>query len=157
MKKEFRLPEYPPGGGHKEQPMPSKRFEEGLVVRRAVLGDAHVDRSLAGADELTYPLQEMITEMAWGTVWSRPGLPRKIRSLINIAMLTALNREHEFALHVRAALRNGCTRAEIAEVLMQTAIYCGVPAALDSSRVAKRIFAEIDAEAQANGGAKPAG
>lgn len=132
--------------------MPSKRFEEGLVVRRAVLGDDHVDRSLAAADELTYPLQELITEMAWGTVWSRPGLPRKIRSLVNIGMLTALNREHEFALHVRAALRNGCTRAEIAEVLMQAAIYCGVPAALDSTRIAKRVFAEIDAaEAKPNG------
>lgn len=135
--------------------MTSKRFEEGLAVRREVLGDEYVDRSLASAraDGLNLPLQEMITEMAWGTVWARPGLPRHTRSLVNIGMLTALNREHELELHVRAALRNGCTREEITEVVMQTAVYCGVPAALAATRITGRVFDEVDA---AQGKTKPA-
>ena len=122
----------------------SKRFEEGLAVRREVLGSEYVDRAIADADELTRPLQELITEYCWGAVWTRPGLPRKTRSLINLAMLTALNRPHEIRLHLRGALRNGCTKEEIIEVLLQSAIYCGVPAALDSVRIAREVFKESD-------------
>ena len=122
--------------------MDTKRFEEGLVVRRQVLGADYVDRAIAEADEFTRPLQELVTEYCWGTVWTRPGLPRKTRSLLNLAMLTALNRPHELRLHVRGALRNGCTRDEIMEVFLQAAIYCGVPAAIDSFRIAREVLAE---------------
>ena len=118
------------------------RFEAGLAVRREVLGAAYVDQALATADEFTRPLQELVTEYCWGAVWTRPGLPRKTRSLVNLAMLTALNRPHEVRLHVRGALRNGCTQREIMEVLLQTAIYCGVPAAIDSFRIAREVLAE---------------
>jgi 4-carboxymuconolactone decarboxylase len=114
-----------------------KRYEEGLAVRREVLGASYVDKALAAADDFTRPLQELITEYCWGSVWTRPGLPRKTRSLVNLGVLTALNRPHELKLHVRGALRNGCTRDEIMEVLLQTAIYCGVPAAMDSFRAAR--------------------
>jgi 4-carboxymuconolactone decarboxylase len=122
--------------------MDAKRFEDGLAIRREVLGDAYVDQALAEADELTQPLQELVTEYCWGAVWTRPGLPRQTRSLLNVAMLTALNRPHEIRLHLRAALRNGCSQAEIVEVLLQAAIYCGVPAALDSVRIAREVFRE---------------
>lgn len=122
--------------------MDSKRYEKGLAVRRAVMGDAYVDQALANADELTRPLQDLVTEYCWGEIWTRPGLPRKTRSLINVAMLTALNRPHEVRLHLRGALNNGCTREEITEVLLQTAIYCGVPAAIDSFRIAREVFDE---------------
>jgi len=121
----------------------SKRYDEGLAVRREVLGGEYVERALADADELTRPLQELITEYCWGAVWTRPGLPRKTRSLINLAMLTALNRPHEVRLHLRGALRNGCTKEEIMEVLLQSAIYCGVPAAIDSVRIAREVFKEL--------------
>ena len=120
------------------------RYEEGLAVRREVLGSAYVDKALADADDLTQPLQELITEYCWGAVWARPGLPRQTRSLINVAMLTALNRPHEIRLHLRGALRNGCTKEEIMEVLLQSAIYCGVPAAIDSVRIAREVFRESD-------------
>jgi 4-carboxymuconolactone decarboxylase len=120
----------------------SKQFEDGLAVRREVLGAAYVDKALAETDDFTRPLQELVTEYCWGAVWTRPGLPRKTRSLLNLAMLTALNRPHEVRLHVRGALRNGCTRAEIMETLLQAAIYCGVPAAIDSFRVAKEVLNE---------------
>lgn len=123
--------------------MDTKRFDDGLAVRREVLGADYVDRAMAGADELTRPLQELVTEYCWGAIWTRPGLPRKTRSLVNLAMLTALNRPHELKLHVRGALRNGCTRDEIREVLLQAAIYCGVPAAIDGFRVAREV---LDAE-----------
>ena len=121
----------------------SKRFDDGLAVRREVLGAEYVDKAIAAADELTRPLQELITEYCWGAVWTRPGLPRKTRSLINLAMLTALNRPHEIRLHLRGALRNGCTQEEIMEVLLQSAIYCGVPAAIDSVRIAREVFKEV--------------
>jgi 4-carboxymuconolactone decarboxylase len=117
-------------------------FEKGLEVRRAVLGKDFVDKSISDADDFTRPLQELITEYCWGSVWARPGLPRKTRSLINLAMLTALNRPHEVKLHLRGALNNGCSKEEIMEVLLQTAIYCGVPAAVDSFRTAKEFFQE---------------
>jgi 4-carboxymuconolactone decarboxylase len=120
----------------------NKRFEDGLAVRREVMGNEYVDKALAETDELTRPLQELITEYCWGAVWTRPGLPRKTRSLINLAMLTALNRPHEVRLHLRGALRNGCTQEEIMEVLLQAAIYCGVPAAIDSVRIAREVFNE---------------
>jgi 4-carboxymuconolactone decarboxylase len=119
-------------------------FDQGLEVRRAVLGNEYVDRSLASADEYSRPLQQLVTEYCWGAVWTRPGLSRKLRSILNLGMLTALNRPHELKIHVRGALNNGCTREEIVEALLQTAIYCGVPASLDASRVAREVFAEID-------------
>lgn len=124
--------------------MGTERFAEGLKIRREVLGPEYVDRSIQSADEFTMPLQEMITEFAWGAVWSRPGLDRKTRSLVNLGMITALNRPHELRLHVLGALRNGCTREEIREVLLQTVPYCGAPAALDSFRVAKEVFADVE-------------
>jgi len=121
---------------------PGSRFDAGLAVRRSVLGRRYVDESMRTADEFTRPLQELVTEYCWGAVWTRPGLPRKTRSLLNLAMLTALNRPHELRLHVRGALRNGCSRDEIMETLLQAAIYCGVPAAIDSFRIAREVLAE---------------
>jgi len=121
----------------------TKRFDAGLAVRREVLGPEYVDRALAEADDFTGPLQELVSEYCWGAIWTRPELPRKTRSLVNLAMLTALNRPHELKLHVRGALRNGCTRDEIREVLLQAAIYCGVPAAIDGFRAAREV---LDAE-----------
>ncbi|HKC26960.1 MAG TPA: 4-carboxymuconolactone decarboxylase [Jatrophihabitans sp.] len=129
---------------------PSARYLAGLEIRRDVLGAEHVDRSLAAASEFSRPIQEFVTEACWGDIWSRAGLPRRTRSLINLAMLTALGRSHELGVHVRGALRNGCTHQEIQEVLLQTAIYCGVPAALESFRVADRVQAEMAAEASPN-------
>jgi 4-carboxymuconolactone decarboxylase len=117
-------------------------FDLGEKTRRAVLGDRHVDASLASATEFTRPLQELVTEYGWGAVWSRPGLPRKIRSMLNLAMLTALNRPHELKTHVRGALTNGVTEDEIREVLLQTAVYCGMPAAIDGFRVAREVLDE---------------
>ena len=120
--------------------MASRLFEEGLAVRREVLGADYVNNAVASATDFNREFQELVTEYCWGKVWTRPGLDRKTRSLINVAMLTALNRPHEVALHVRGALNNGCTRDEIKEVLLQTAIYCGVPAAVDSFRVAREVL-----------------
>ena len=108
-------------------------YQKGLQNRKDVLSEAHVERSFASADDFTKPYQDLVTEYCWGAIWHRPGLPRKTRSLLNIAMLTALNREDEFKLHVRAAFRNGVTKDEICEVLLQTMIYCGVPAANSAS------------------------
>jgi 4-carboxymuconolactone decarboxylase len=120
----------------------SDRYKAGMAVRRAVLGDEHVDRSLGATSEFARPLQELITEFCWGAVWTREGLGRRDRSLMNLAMLTALNRPHELALHVRGALTNGCTIDEIREVLLQATIYCGVPAGLDAFRIAEKVFEE---------------
>lgn len=122
-------------------------FEKGLGVRREVLGDAYVDASLKAADEFSRPMQELVTSFCWGSVWTREGLPRKTRSLLNLAMLTALNRPHELKLHLRGALRNGCTREEIRETLLQAAVYAGVPAGVDAFRVAREVLAEEDAKA----------
>jgi 4-carboxymuconolactone decarboxylase len=121
---------------------PQSRFDEGLAVRRRVLGPRYVDEAMRAADDFTLPLQELVTEYCWGAVWTRPGLPPKTRSLLTLAMLTALNRPHEVRLHVRGALRNGCSRDEIRETLLQAAIYCGVPAAIDSFRIAREVLAE---------------
>jgi 4-carboxymuconolactone decarboxylase len=126
--------------------MTSELFEKGLKVRREVLGAEYVDASMSQADDFSRPLQELVTEYCWGNVWSRPGLDRKTRSLLNLAMLTALNRPHEVKLHVRGALNNGCSKNDIMEVLLQTAIYCGVPAAMDSLRGAKEIFQEVESK-----------
>lgn len=126
--------------------MDKARYDAGMKARREVLGDAHVDRSLETADDLTQPLQELVTEYGWGAIWARPGLDRRTRSLMNIAMLTALNRPHELRVHLRGALTNGCTREEIVEAVLQTGIYCGLPAALDSMRHAKAVFGEADAD-----------
>ena len=109
-------------------------YEQGLAIRREVLGREYVDAALASADELGRPLQELVTEYCWGALWSRPGLPRTTRSLLNVGLLAALNRPHELQLHTRGALRNGCTEAEIVEVVLQVAVYCGVPAAVDAMR-----------------------
>lgn len=121
-----------------------QRYEAGMNVRRAVLGDAHVDRSLANRTDLTDEFQNLITRYAWGEIWTRDGLPCHTRSLLTIAMMVALNRGEELALHLRAAKNNGVTRDEIKEVLLQTAIYCGVPAANSAFHLAQRIFGEED-------------
>lgn len=126
--------------------MTDDRLERGKEVRSEVLGAEHVQRSLAAASEFTRPMQELVTEYCWGVVWDRPGLPRRERSLVNIAMLTALNRSHELAVHVRGAIRNGCTVEEIQETLLQTAIYCGVPAAMEAFRVAETAIRAAQAE-----------
>lgn len=125
--------------------MKSERYEAGLTVRRAVLGTAYVDKALAAADDFSQPLQELVTENAWGTVWTREGLSRRDRSLITVAMLIALNRPHEIKLHLRGALNNGLSREEIRELLLQAGVYCGMPAAVDAFRIARELFAEIDA------------
>jgi 4-carboxymuconolactone decarboxylase len=124
--------------------MNKERFERGLAVRREVLGAEYVDKALAAADDFTRPLQELVTEYCWGEIWTQPELPRRTRSLINLAMISALNRPHELKLHVRGALRNGVSREEIRSVLMQVAIYCGVPAAIDAFRVATAVLKEED-------------
>ena len=121
-----------------------ERHEAGMKVRRAVLGDAHVDKAEKNKTAFTDPFQDFITRYAWGEIWSRPGLPRNTRSLITLAMMIALNRSDEFRMHVRAALNNKVTRDEIQEVLLQSAIYCGVPAANTAFHVAQEVFAEID-------------
>jgi 4-carboxymuconolactone decarboxylase len=126
--------------------MDQEMHARGLKNRKEVLGEAHVERSFATADDFSRPYQDLITEYCWGAVWDRPGLSRKTRSLLNVAMLTALNREEEFRLHVRAAFRNGVTRDEIREVLLQTAIYCGVPAANSAFKQAREVFAAMDKE-----------
>jgi 4-carboxymuconolactone decarboxylase len=120
-----------------------ERFERGLQTRREVLGAEHVDRSLEQVTEFSRPVQELVTEYCWGEIWTRPGLDRKTRSLLNIAMLTAMNRMHELAVHVRGAVTNGATEEEIQEALLQTAVYCGAPAALESFRVAERVLQEV--------------
>lgn len=117
-------------------------FDKGLAIRREVLGADYVDGAIKNADDFNRPLQELVTEYCWGAVWGRPGLPKKTRSMLNLAMLTALNRPHELKLHVKGALKNGVSREEIMEVLLQTAIYCGVPAAVDAFRTAREAFKE---------------
>lgn len=124
--------------------MGQDRFDAGLQLRKQVLGADYVERSMAGADEFSRPMQELSTEYCWGYVWTRPGLALRDRSLINLGMISALNRPHELKLHVKAALNNGVTREEIREVLLQVAVYCGVPAGIDSVRIAREAFAEIE-------------
>lgn len=121
-------------------------FEKGLEIRRAVLGRDYVDGAIAAADDFNRPMQELVTEYCWGKIWGRPALDRRTRSFLNLAMITALNRPHELKLHVKGAIRNGVSKAEIAEVFLQAAVYCGVPAAIDSFRVAREAFKEMDGE-----------
>ncbi len=134
------------GSGHNkgERKLSNEIYDKGLEIRREVLGRDYVDQAIAAADEFNQPMQELVTEYCWGAVWGRDGLDRKTRSMINLAMLTALNRPHEIRLHLRGALNNGVSKAEITEIFLQTAIYCGVPAAIDSFRVAREVFAELD-------------
>ena len=127
----------------------TKEYDEGLKVRRAVLGDDYVDRSTGNVSTFMKPLQQLVTEYCWGDIWTRPGLDRRARSIVNLSMLTALNRPSELRLHVRGAVNNGLTQDEIGEVLLQTAIYCGVPAAIDSFKVAEDVFKELANEASA--------
>ena len=119
-------------------------FERGLKVRKEVLGEDYVNKSIAGADEFTRTMAEWSTEFCWGALWTRPGVDRRTRSIVNLAMISVLNRPHELKLHVKAALNNGVTREQIREVLLQVAVYCGVPAGVDSVRIAREAFAEID-------------
>jgi 4-carboxymuconolactone decarboxylase len=124
--------------------MANEKFERGLKLRKQVLGADYVEKSMAAADDFSMPMQELSTEYCWGHVWTRPGLALRDRSLINIAMISALNRPHELKLHVKAALNNGLSREEIREVILQVAVYCGVPAGIDSTRIAREAFAEVD-------------
>jgi 4-carboxymuconolactone decarboxylase len=124
--------------------MKKERFEKGLEMRKSVLGEEYVNNSMNSATDFNMPMQELVTEYCWGEVWTRPGLDRKTRSMINLSMLTALNRPYELKLHVRGAINNGVTKEEIREIFLQSAIYCGVPAAIESFRVAQEVFSEIE-------------
>lgn len=124
--------------------MDRETYQRGLEIRSAVLGEAYVNKALADADDFTQPLQDLITEYCWGAVWGREELPRKTRSMLNLAMIPILNRPNELRIHIKAALTNGVTRDEIREIFLQVAIYAGVPAAVDSFRIAAQTFAELD-------------
>lgn len=128
--------------------MDRETYDEGLAVRKAVLGEAYVDNALRNATPFTQPLQELVTEFCWGAVWTREGLPRKTRSLLNIAMLVALNRPHELRIHVQGAIRNGCTEQEVAEVLLQASVYAGIPAGVDGFRVARQAIDDLASAAK---------
>ena len=123
--------------------MNKEAFDKGLATCRAVLGAEYVDNSLKNADDFNMPMQELVTEYCWNEIWNRPGLDRRTRSFLNLAMLIALNRPHELKLHVRGAINNGLTKEEIREVFLQAAIYCGVPAAIDAFRTAKEVFKDM--------------
>jgi 4-carboxymuconolactone decarboxylase len=125
--------------------MNDELYERGLAIRKSVLGKEYVEKSLASADDFTMPLQRLVTEYCWGACWGREELPKKTRSMLNLAMLACLGRNHELKIHTKGAIRNGCSKDEIREVLLQVAIYCGVPAAVDSFRIAKEALAELDA------------
>lgn len=124
--------------------MNQELFDKGLAIRKSVIGAEFVDKALSTADDFNRPLQELVTEYCWGAVWGREGLAKKTRSLLNIAMLSTLNRPHELKIHVKGAIRNGATQEEIRETLLQVAIYAGVPAAVDSFRVAKEALGELE-------------
>jgi 4-carboxymuconolactone decarboxylase len=124
--------------------MDQKIFEKGLEIRSAVLGKDYVERSMKSADDFNRPFQELVTEYCWGAAWGREGLPRKTRSMLNLAMLTILNRPHELRIHIAGALRNGVTKDEMREIFMHVAIYAGVPAGVDAFRAAREVFAEQD-------------
>jgi 4-carboxymuconolactone decarboxylase len=127
--------------------MNDELFNRGLEIRKSVLGKEYVEKSIAAADDFNMPLQRLVTEYCWGAVWGREELPKKTRSMLNLAMLSVLNRPHELKIHVQGALRNGLTKTEIREVLLQVAIYAGVPAAVDSFRVAREAMAEYEKSA----------
>jgi len=124
--------------------MDQKMYDKGLEVRKAVLGEAYVNNALNNVDDFNGPFQELLNEYCWGAVWGREELPRKTRSMLNIAMISILNRPHELRAHLKGALTNGVTKDEIREILMQVAIYAGMPAAVDSFRIARELFAELD-------------
>jgi len=121
----------------------SEKFKRGLDTRRAVLGAEYVDRSIETADDFNWPMQQLTTEYCWDEIWNRPGLDRRTRSFLNLAMISALNRPHELKLHIRGAINNGLSKEEIQEVFLQVCIYCGVPAAIESFRIAREVFEEI--------------
>ncbi|WP_018236315.1 carboxymuconolactone decarboxylase family protein [Ensifer sp. BR816] len=122
----------------------SERFERGLKTRREVLGAEYVDKAVSEADEFSWAMQELTTEWCWDATWNRPGLDRRSRSILNLGMIAALGRSHEFKLHVRGALNNGLTKDELKEIFVQIGTYCGVPAAMDCFRVAKEVFKEMN-------------
>lgn len=130
--------------------MSNSTFEQGLALRKQVLGSDYVEKSIAGADDFSRAMQELSTEYCWGAIWSRPGLSLRDRSLLNLGMISALDRPHELKLHIRGALRNGLSREEIREVLLQVAVYCGVPAGMASFQLAREVFAEVDSEDSAD-------
>ncbi len=123
--------------------MDRETFEKGMSIRRAVLGADYVEKAMASADDFSRPMQELTTQYCWGEIWGRPGLDRRTRSIINLAMISALNRPHELKIHVKGALNNGLTKDDIREVLLQVAIYCGVPAGVDSFRAAQEVFRDL--------------
>jgi len=123
--------------------MNQELFDKGMAVRRAVVGEAYVEKSMKSADDLNMPMQELVTQFCWGEVWTRPGLDRRSRSLLNLGMIAALNRPEELALHVRGAINNGVTKDEIRECFLQVAVYCGMPAGLGSFKVAREVFKEM--------------
>jgi 4-carboxymuconolactone decarboxylase len=131
-------------------------FRKGLKIRKEVVGAEYVERRLAAANEYTWPFEELATKYAWGMVWGRPGLPRKVRSYLNLAALTAMNMRHELKLHIRSALRNGLTRKEISEALLHCAVYAGVPKALDALRLMQEVFDEADAASRRGKGRRSA-
>ncbi|MCP1673497.1 4-carboxymuconolactone decarboxylase [Natronocella acetinitrilica] len=124
--------------------MKEKLNQKGLATRREVLGDEYVDRSINGADDFNWPLQELVTDYCWDAIWNRPGLDRKTRSMINIAMLAALGRPHELRIHTVGAIRNGCSKEEIREILLQATVYCGFPAGIDAFKVAKEVVDSME-------------
>ena len=126
----------------------SEKFERGLKTRRAVVGSAYVDKSIATADDFTWPMQVLVTENCWEDIWNRPGLDKRSRSILNLGMIAALNRPHELRLHVRGAVNNGMSREELREVCLQVACYCGFPAALDTQRIVLEVLAEMNSEAK---------
>lgn len=121
----------------------SEKFERGLKTRTAVLGSAYVEKSLKNADDFSWPMQQLSTEYCWDEIWNRPGLDRRARSILNLGMIAALNRPNELRIHVRGALQNGVTKDEIREILLQVACYCGIPAGIDSFRIAREVFDEL--------------
>ena len=127
--------------------MDKTTYDKGLAVRRAVLGDEYVDAAIKATDDFNRPLQDMLNEYCWGALWGREGLPRKTRSMLNLAMISVLNRPHELRAHIRGALRNGVSREEISEVFLQVMIYAGAPAAVDAFRTAREVFAQLDGKA----------
>jgi 4-carboxymuconolactone decarboxylase len=127
--------------------MDKAMHDKGLAVRRAVLGDAYVDNAMKTVDAFNQPLQDLLNEYCWGAIWGREGLPRKTRSMLNLAMISVLNRPHELRAHLRGALNNGLTREEISEVFLQVAVYAGMPAGVDAFRIAREFFAEVDKKA----------
>lgn len=124
----------------------SEKFERGLATRRAVLGSDYVEGSLAKADDFSWPLQQLTTEYCWDEIWNRPGLDRRSRSILNLGMISALNRPHELKLHIRGAINNGLTKDELREIFLQVGVYCGIPAAIESFRLAREVFAEMGLE-----------